>query len=103
MLKVMRIHGNMNAFILLGKEMSPTSTSSSNATRKATNISLGATLLSEAKSLSINISQAAEAGIARAVAEKHTELWLETNRAALDSSNAYVEKNGLPLARYRRF
>ena len=83
--------------------MSTTSSPPTNAPRKATNISLGATLLSEAKSLSINISQAAEAGIARAVAEKHAELWLETNRAALESSNTYVEKNGLPLARYRGF
>jgi antitoxin CcdA len=99
----MRIHGNMNAFVLLGPQMSTTSSSLAGAARKATNISLGATLLSEAKSLSINISQAAEAGIARAVAEKHAELWLEANQAALESSNAYVEKNGLPLARYRGF
>ena len=82
-------------------EMSTTSSLLPTTTLKATNISLGAALLSEAKSLSINISQAAEAGIARAVAEKHAKLWLEANRAALESSNAYVEKNGLPLARYR--
>jgi len=27
--------------------------------------------------------------------------WREDNRAALESSNAYVEAHGLPLARYR--
>lgn len=71
--------------------------------RKATNVTLGETLLAEAKSLNINISQAAEAGLARAVAERRAELWLAENRDALDSSNAYVEANGLPLARYRGF
>lgn len=73
------------------------------AVRKATNVSLGESLLAEAKSLRINISQAAEAGLARAVAEKRAELWLEANREALESSNEYVEQFGLPLARYRGF
>ncbi len=77
--------------------------SASQQPRKATNVSLGATLLSEAKALNINISQAAEAGLARAVAEKRAELWLEANRQALESSNAYVERHGLPLASHRQF
>lgn len=71
--------------------------------RKATNVTLGEGLLAEAKSLNINISQAAEAGLARAVAERRAEQWLAENLAALESSNAYVEANGLPLARYRGF
>lgn len=71
--------------------------------RKATNVSLGEALIIEAKALRINISQAAEAGVSRAVAEKRAELWLAANREALDSSNAYIEQNGLPLAGYRGF
>lgn len=71
--------------------------------RKATNITLEEALLAEAKSLQINISKAAEAGVARAIAEKRAELWLQDNQAALESSNAYVEQHGLPLARYRGF
>lgn len=31
------------------------------------------------------------------------ERWLEENKGALESSNRYVEKNGLPLARHRQF
>lgn len=73
------------------------------ANRKATNVSLNAVLLAEAKSLRINVSQAAETGLAQAVAEKRAELWLAANREALESSNAYVEKNGLPLAHHRHF
>lgn len=29
--------------------------------------------------------------------------WLTANGAALDSSNVYVERNGLPLAKHRAF
>lgn len=83
--------------------MSTASPSAPTASRKATNVTLGAALLAEAKALRINISQAAEAGVARAVAERQAQLWVEANRAALESSNAYVEKNSLPLARYRSF
>lgn len=31
------------------------------------------------------------------------ERWLKENREALESSNDYVVRMGLPLARYRRF
>lgn len=78
-------------------------TTTQGSARKATNVTIGEALLAEAKSLNINISQAAEAGLARAVAERRAELWLAENRDALESSNAYVEVNGLPLARYRGF
>lgn len=75
----------------------------SNLARKATNVSINEALLSEAKALKINVSKAAEAGLIVALAEKRSELWLEENRAALDSSNSYVEQHGLPLAQYRGF
>jgi post-segregation antitoxin (ccd killing protein) len=35
--------------------------------------------------------------------EKQAELGLSENRAALDSSNEYAVKHGLPLSRYRQF
>jgi antitoxin CcdA len=73
------------------------------APKKATNVSLAEKLLSEAKELRINVSQAAEAGLAKVVAEKRAELWLKENREAVESSNAFVEKRGLPLEKYRMF
>lgn len=76
---------------------------SSHAIRKATNITVEASLLTRAKALKINISQASEQGLARAVAARQAELWLQANQAALSSSNAFVEQKGLPLARYRNF
>ena len=76
---------------------------SQSSIRKAINVTIGEALLTEAKLLRINISQAAESGLTQAVAERRATLWLEANRAALESSNSYVETNGLPLASYRKF
>jgi len=73
------------------------------ATRKPTNLSLDSTLLKEAKALGINVSRSAEAGIEEAVRRSKREQWLKANADALNSSNAFVEANGLPLAKYRRF
>jgi len=71
--------------------------------RKATNVTLDAALLAEARALNLNVSQAAEAGLLRAVADKRAQLWLQANQAALGSSNAHVDQHGLPLARHRQF
>ena len=71
--------------------------------RKAANLSIDADLLAAAKALSVNISRAAEHGIAEAVRKEQERLWREENRAALESWNAWVEENGLPLAKYRQF
>lgn len=71
--------------------------------RKATNVTIEPSLLVEAKALQINVSKAAEAGLMQAVAARRAELWLADNQAALESSNAYVQKNGLPLAKFRNF
>ena len=71
--------------------------------RKPTNVSLDAALVEEAKALGVNISLAAAKGLQEAVAKRRAERWLEENKAALESSNAWVEKHGLPLAKYRMF
>lgn len=71
--------------------------------RKPTNLSLDATLLSEARALNINLSRAAEAGVRDAVAEARSAQWKAENAAALESSNAHVDKHGLPLAALRPF
>ncbi|PIO96633.1 post-segregation antitoxin CcdA [Pleomorphomonas carboxyditropha] len=77
--------------------------STSQSTRKATNLSLDADLVRQARALGVNISQAAEAGVRRAVAEARAEQWRRDNAAALASSNRWVEENGLPLERHRQF
>ncbi len=71
--------------------------------KRATNVTLPVALVDEAKALGINLSQACEAGLAKRVSETKAEQWKRENRAAIESSNAWVEKNGLPLAKYRQF
>lgn len=71
--------------------------------KKPTNLTLDQGLLSEARSFGVNLSQAAEAGLRRAVAKAKAEAWKEKNAAALASSNAWVDAHGLPLDRYRQF
>lgn len=71
--------------------------------RRQTPILLAEELIVEAKALHIDLTKAAEAGVARAVRDRRAQLWVEENQLALDSSNAYVEQYGLPLEAMRLF
>jgi len=74
-----------------------------NAIRQPANLSIDSNLMREAKGLDVNVSRAAEAGIAEAVAAEKTRLWKLENRATMDAWNDYVEKTGIPLEDYRQF
>ena len=71
--------------------------------RRRIDVSIDSGLLTEAKNLNVDISRAAEQGLKQALTERREALWLEENRAALESSNTYVERHGLPLAKHRGF
>ncbi|MEM5585598.1 type II toxin-antitoxin system CcdA family antitoxin [Roseibium sp. AS2] len=71
--------------------------------RKPTNLTINAALVRSAKELGINISQAAEDGIRSAVSKTMADQWKQENQAALESSNDFVDRHGLPLARNRLF
>jgi antitoxin CcdA len=71
--------------------------------KRAANLSIDAALLEQARALDINLSATFEASLREAVRKRKAAEWLEENRAALQSSNEWVEKNGLPLAQYRQF
>ena len=74
-----------------------------NRARRATNVSLRADLIAEARDLGVNISQACETGLEATVARTRAERWIAENREAIDYWNRYVDEHGLPLARYRQF
>ncbi|AZO73281.1 MAG: post-segregation antitoxin CcdA [Mesorhizobium sp.] len=76
---------------------------SSRPERKSIRISIDPRLIEEAKAVGIDISAVSEAAIATAVSAEKTRRWQEENREAIDSSNDYVRRNGLPLAKYRLF
>ncbi|AEH85818.1 type II toxin-antitoxin system CcdA family antitoxin [Mesorhizobium opportunistum] len=71
--------------------------------RTSVNTSIDSQLIKDAKALGINISRAAEAGIAKAIAAEKTRRWQEENNEAIESSNEYIRRNGLPLAKHRPF
>ena len=73
------------------------------APKRATNLSLNESLLEAARRLGINLSRACERGLHMQVAEVEARKWREENRDAIASSNDYVDRNGLPLAKFRQF
>jgi antitoxin CcdA len=73
------------------------------ARKRPTNVSLDSRLLEEAKALGVNVSQACERGLEDQIRTTRAGAWLQANKAALDSSNDFVDRHGLPLARHRRF
>lgn len=77
--------------------------SRSQSPRQRANLTLRPEYVAEARELGINLSEACERGLVTAIAEARAAQWLEDNREALDSSNAWVEANGLPLAGKRLF
>ena len=71
--------------------------------KKATNLTLDASLIEEARSLEVNLSRAAEVGLRLAVRQALADRWRAENAEALASSNAWVDQHGLPLVQYRSF
>jgi antitoxin CcdA len=73
-----------------------------NAVRQPANLSIDSKLMKETKGLDVNVSRAAEAGIAEAVAAEKARLWKLENRATIEAWNEYVEKHGIPLEEHRQ-
>jgi antitoxin CcdA len=65
--------------------------------RRSVNLTIREDILADAKSLSLNASQAAEAGIVEAIRQARTQAWRAENRAGIDAHNARVEKDGVLL------
>lgn len=75
----------------------------SSEARKQASISVDAALLSDARDLDIDVSRVAETGLAAAVKAERERRWRLENAEAIRAENEYIEKHGLPLAKYRQF
>ncbi len=71
--------------------------------KRATNVSLSEVLVAEARALNVNVSRACKSGLETAVRQARAERWQAENSAGFEAWNAYVERNGVPLAKYRKF
>lgn len=73
------------------------------APRRSTSLTLDRRLLDEARDLGVNVSRAAEDGVARAIRAARTRRWQEENAAALDDYNRFIDARGIPLSDFRKF
>ncbi|UWQ22011.1 type II toxin-antitoxin system CcdA family antitoxin [Jannaschia sp. W003] len=71
--------------------------------RVKTSVTLDEALLREARELGVNVSAAAADGVAGVVKSERWRRWQEENRPWIEAYNEWIEENGLPLARYRKF
>jgi antitoxin CcdA len=71
--------------------------------KRPTNLSLNAKVLDLARELGMNVSQTVDALLAQEVQRRYWERWNEQNKDAIDAYNERVEREGLPLAKYRSF
>ena len=67
---------------------------SSGHRRRSVNLSIRTDVIEAARSLSLNASRAAEAGIAEAVRKAREREWLEQSGPAIDAYNERIKKHG---------
>lgn len=65
------------------------------ATRKATNLTVDASLIEEARRLEINLSQAFETHLRELIRQRRAEAWLAENSRGIDAYNRFVEEQGI--------
>lgn len=73
------------------------------APRKATNLTVNADLLRQARELGLNLSAELEHRLAEVVAVERRKRWLEENAEAIDAYNAHLERDGVFSDGLRRF
>ena len=73
------------------------------APKKATNLSINADLLRQAKELNINLSQTLEHHLAEIVRKTKRQKWLEDNQGAIEDYNRRIEANGVFSDELRQF
>ena len=71
--------------------------------KKATNITLSPDVLTEAKALGINISQACDQFLRDLVRRERERRWQEDHAEFIAAYNRAVESQGLPLDEWRGF
>ena len=70
--------------------------------KRAANVSINQGLLEAAKALDINLSATLERALEAEVRARRRERWLEENREAIATYNAFVEENGVFSPMFRK-
>jgi len=69
--------------------------------KRAVNLFVDVGLLDEARRLRINLSETLERRLRTIVKAEQERRWLEENRAAIASINAFIDRHGLIASRLR--
>ena len=69
--------------------------------KRAVNLFVDSDLLDEARRMHINLSETLERHLRAVVKADQEKRWLDENRAAIDSINAFIDRRGLLAARLR--
>ena len=69
--------------------------------KKAVNVSIDAAIAAEAKAAGIKLSGVLEAALNAELKAGREAAWKAEHREAIEKSNQYFEKHGLPLDKYR--
>ena len=76
-------------------------TSARQAKKRAVNLFVDVELLDEARRLNINISETLEQRLRSLVRAEQEKRWLQENRDAISSINAFIDRHGLLADRLR--
>ncbi len=71
--------------------------------KKATNLSIRADLVEEARVLGINLSRTLEAALTAEIKKHREDEWREQNREAIAAYGRLIEREGLLSDSYRTF
>ncbi len=89
---------------IIDAHMRPRVRARAHQTRKtATNLSLRADLVDQARSLDLNLSELVDRALEMAIRDQQREAWLTENRDAIRAYNAQVERRGVFSDGRRRF
>ena len=73
------------------------------APKKATNLSVNADLLQQARSRKLNLSRLLEERLVEVLRNTEREAWLQENQSAIDQYNARITRDGVFSDGVRRF
>ena len=73
------------------------------AAKKAANLSVNSDLLNKTRALNINLSATLERALKEELCRHESSRWVEENRAAIRSYNAFVEQHGCFGDEFREF
>jgi antitoxin CcdA len=75
----------------------------SRSPKRDVHLQLNSKILDRAQELGMDVSETVDELLAEVVNKRYWERWNEDNKEAIAAYNERIEREGIPLARYRTF